>query len=182
MQKKMLVLLPVVALTPFAIYSAPRWWPQVTAAISSGGASEDAGSLVDYAPSTFADRASPMAPGGVPGSLEGTPVGDLREVLRFDITPDWIVTRWPRVSAGLAHLELQGYRVPLVTGTTEEDLAGALTYYFNPQQQLQRITFYGTTGNTRRLVDLVVREYGFARRLTNDPGVFVFEIPGPNGQ
>lgn len=181
MQKKaMLVLLA--ALSPIAFFSAPEWWPKVTASFSSNGSGENSDLVAGYVPSTFADRASPSAPGGIPGSLEGTPVDDLNEVLRFDLSPDWVVNRWPRVSAGLAHLQLQGYRVPLVTGTEEEDLAGALTYYFNPRQQLQRITFYGTTGNTRKLVDLVTTQFGFARRLTNDASVFVFEIPGASGQ
>jgi hypothetical protein len=98
------------------------------------------------------------------------------------VTPDWIVARWPRVSAGLAHLELQGYRVPLVTGTAEDDLAGALTYYFNPRQQLQRITFHGTTGDTRKLVALLSARFGFARRVVNDPGVFLYERPDSDGR
>jgi len=184
MQKKaMFVLFPMVAvLAPMAYYSSPEWWPKIAASLSSATPSQDSASLVEYVPPTYADRASPSAPGGIPGSLEGTPVDDLSEVLRFDLTPGWVVNRWPRVSAGLAHLQLQGYRVPLVTGTAEDDLAGALTYYFNPRQQVQRITFYGTTGNTRKLVDLVTTRFGFARRLTNDASVFVFEIPGSNGQ
>jgi len=59
-----------------------------------------------------------------------------------------VISRWPRVSAGLAELQLQGYRVPLVSGTTANDLAGALTYYFNSRQQVQRITFQGTTATS----------------------------------
>jgi hypothetical protein len=106
----------------------------------------------------------------------------MADVLRFDLTPDSVVQRWPRVSAGLAYLELQGYRVPLVTGTAEDDLAGALTYYFNPRQQLERITFHGTTGNARRLVDLVTSRFGLARRFTNNASVFLYEIPAPEGQ
>lgn len=184
MQKKaMFVLFPLVAvLGPIAYYSAPQWWPKIAASFSANASAQDSSPMADFVPSTYADRASPSAPGGIPGSLEGTPVDDLSEVLRFDLTPGWIVNRWPRVSAGLAHLELQGYRVPLVTGTAEDDLAGALTYYFNPRQQVQRITFYGTTGDTRRLVDLVTGRFGFARRLINDASVFVFEIPGSNGR
>ena len=117
-----------------------------------------------------------------PGWTEGAPVHDLADVLRFDVTPDWIVHNWPRVSTGLAHLPLQGYRVPLVTGTAQDDLAGSLTYYFNPHQQVQRITFYGTTGNTSKLVNLAVTRFGFTRRLTNDPGVFLYELPDSRGQ
>jgi hypothetical protein len=109
-------------------------------------------------------------------------VHDVADVLRFDVTPDWIVHNWPRVSTGLAHLPLQGYRVPLVTGTAQDDLAGSLTYYFNPHQQVQRITFSGTTGNTGKLVNLVKARFGFTRRLTNDPGVFLYELPDSKGR
>jgi hypothetical protein len=114
-------------------------------------------------------------------ALEGFPTYDLAEVFRFDISPGWIMARWARVSAGLAALQLQGYRVPLVTGTGQDDLAGSLTYYFNPAQQVQRITFSGTTGDTRKLVHFVTTSCGFARRVTNDPSLFIYEIPEPRG-
>lgn len=116
------------------------------------------------------------------GPLDGKPVQDLADVFRFDVTPGWVLRRWPRVSTGLAELPLQGYRVPLVTGVAETDLAGALTYHFNPQQQLQRITFQGTTGNPRELIRLLTTRYRFTRRLTNDPGLFVYEVPQPGGE
>ena len=73
-------------------------------------------------------------------AADATPMPSLAEVLRFDVTVAWVMQRWPRVSTGLPYLQLQGYRVPLVTGTTVADLAGSLTYYFNAQQQVQRIT------------------------------------------
>ena len=94
----------------------------------------------------------------------------------MNVSPAWIVRQWPRVSAGLGDLRLQGYRVPLVSGTAEDDLAGALTYYFNSQQQLERITFSGTTGDPRRLIRWVVDRFAFGRRLTNDPGVILYEV------
>jgi hypothetical protein len=65
----------------------------------------------------------------------------------------------------------------LVTGTLDDDVAGALTYYFNPGQQVQRITLQGTTGDATKLVYLLTTRFGFGRRLTNDPGVFVYEAP-----
>ncbi len=127
-------------------------------------------------------NASPSSPGEPGPPSEGVPTVELAEALRFDITPGWVMTRWPRVSAGLAELQLQGYRVPLVTGTAEDDLAGALTYYFNPRQQVERITFRGTTGNAGKLVEYLVRQYRFGRRLTNDPRIFRFEVPSPRGE
>lgn len=129
-------------------------------------------------------NAPPEDPAAAPQALpvEGTRVGHLGEVLRFNVTSGWVLQRWPRVSTGLAELPLQGYRVPLVTGTKATDLAGSLTYYFNSQQQVQRITFQGTTGDARELVRLLTTRYEFARRLTNDPGLFVYEVAHPGGK
>jgi len=128
-------------------------------------------------PTSFGLADSPSAPGSpaVPQRLS------LDEVFRFDLTIRDVLARWPRVSTSLADLQLQGYRVPLVTGPAETDLAGALTYYFNSYQQLQRITFQGTTGDGRQLVEFLVRRYGFQRRLTNDPSLFVYEVPRLGG-
>ncbi len=114
--------------------------------------------------------------------LEGPAVTHLAEIFRFDISPTWVVHRWPRVSTGMGQLQLQGYRVTLVTGTDQADLAGSLTYFFNPQQQLQRIAFYGTTGNPQKLVSLLTSQFHFARRIVNDPGLFIWEAPVPNGR
>jgi hypothetical protein len=106
---------------------------------------------------------------------DSTPTPSLAEVLRFDLTVDSILRQWPRVSTGLPHLQLQGYRVPLVTGAKVSDVAGALTYYFNTQQQVQRITLRGTTGDPGEMVSLLANRHHFARRLTNDPGLLLYE-------
>jgi hypothetical protein len=124
--------------------------------------------------------AAPPAP-AVP-QLETMPTYDFADVLRFDISPGWIMQRWPRVSAGLGNLQLQGYRVPLVTGGAQNDLAGSLTYYFNANQQVQQIRFQGTTGDVRRLVQFVTTRYHLGRRVVNNPGEFVYEIPEPRGE
>jgi len=121
----------------------------------------------------------PAAPTTIP--LEGSEVRDFGEVFRFDVTTGWVMSRWARVSTGMAQLQLQGYRVPLVTGTARDDLAGALTYYFGPEQQVRKITFNGTTGDATRLVRLLVGRYGFHRRLANDGGLFVYEAPDKEG-
>lgn len=113
--------------------------------------------------------------------LEGAPLYDLGEVFRFDITPGWVIRRWSRVSSGLGNLQLQGYRVPLVTGTREDDLAGSLTYYFNPQQQVQQIAFQGTTGDARRLIQFLMKRYQFGRQIANDPGIFLYQVPSSSG-
>jgi hypothetical protein len=157
--------------SPMLLLKAPQWWSELTASFSSEAPASPAAA-------GKANGAKPVqdVPGPAPAySSDEPPVYGLAEVLRFDVSPGWVVQRWPRVSAGLAQLQLQGYRVPLITGTAENDLAGSLTYYFNPRQEVQRVTFHGTTGDPRELVALLGSRYGFRRRLTNDPGVFLYE-------
>lgn len=107
---------------------------------------------------------------------EGMPVSDFAEVIRFDVTTAWVLARWPRVSTRLSSLPTQGYRVALVTGTLPHDLAGSLTYYFNNEQKVQRITFLGTTGDTRPLVNLVTSRYGLVRQQDDGPGVHLYQF------
>lgn len=199
------IVLPALAIAgpPLAL-AAWKWWKAQggrvswpVLAISSSGKAEDAagaegGGLSGAA--GWGEGNGPISFGGGPAQTSQRsaeppgapahemPAVELAEALRFDITPGWVMTRWPRVSAGLAELQLQGYRVPLVTGTAEDDLAGALTYYFNPWQQVERITFRGTTGNAGKLIEYLVRQYRFGRRLTQDPRIVRFEVPGPRGE
>ena len=91
------------------------------------------------------------------------------------------MARWPRVTSGLAELDLQGYRVPLVTGTAEDDLAGSLTYYFDKNQHVAFINFKGTTGNPRKLISLVMSRYRFLPQKTDDPGLALYQVKW-NGQ
>ncbi len=113
--------------------------------------------------------------------IEGQAVQDLNEILRFDGTPGWVMLRWPRVTAGLAELDLQGFRVPLVTGTSEQDLAGSLTYYFDKNQQMAYINFRGSTGDPRKLISLVTSRYSFLPQKTDDPGLALYQVRW-NGQ
>jgi hypothetical protein len=124
-----------------------------------------------------ASSSASAAPAASPlkGPLPPTPDHSLAEVFQFGVTPDWIMRRWPQVATGLNQVQLQGYRVPLVSGTTESDVAGALTYYFNAQQQLQRIAFAGNTGDPRKLIVLLRSRYQLTWRPTNDPGLVVYE-------
>jgi hypothetical protein len=71
---------------------------------------------------------------------------------------------------------LLAYRVLLVTGAKESDLAGPLTYYFNSSQKLEQIHFQGTTGDYRPLVQHLTSQYGLVRRQTANPAEQVYEI------
>lgn len=108
--------------------------------------------------------------------LEGPQVVDLAEVLRFDIAPAWLVQRWPRVMSTRHDGGLQAYRVLLVTGMKESDLAGPLTYYFNPSQQLERIRFQGATGDCRPLVQHLTSRFQMSRQSTADPAEQLYVV------
>jgi hypothetical protein len=129
----------------------------------------------------------PLPTAAIPGNPSTAfnatiPTPSMADVFNFDITIDWVMRQWPRVSTGLAHMQMQGYRVPLVTGTAPTDLAGSLTYYFNSRQQVQRITFHGTTGDASALAALLTNRYHFVRRLTNNPGLIIYESVDANNQ
>jgi phosphoglycolate phosphatase-like HAD superfamily hydrolase len=104
--------------------------------------------------------------------LVGARVNDLREVMRFDITPDWVIQRFARVSTVLADLHLEGFRVPIVTGTRRDDIAGTLTYYFDRSDRLQRVTIHGFTGDPKRLIGTMTQYYGLAHEPSLEAGVY----------
>lgn len=104
--------------------------------------------------------------------LVGSRVADLREVIRFDIAPDWVIRRFARVSTVLGDLDLEGFRVPIVTGTRQDDLAGTLTYYFDRSDRLQRITIHGFTGDPKRLIGIATQYYGLVHEPSLEAGVY----------
>jgi len=166
---------------PMLFFRASDVWNgarRTLAALTTAPADEPASAPDGSAP------VPPVAPAPIASKspIDSPPVRTLEEVLRFDVSPRWVMDQWARVSTGMAQLQLQGYRVLLVTGTGRDDLAGSLTYYFNPHQQLQKITFNGTTGDATKLVRLLVTRYRFVLRLTNDGGLFVYEGPSVEGE
>ena len=92
-------------------------------------------------------------------SVGGGAVTDLREVLRFDIVPGWLPQRFARVSTVTSNVQMDGLRVPLITGTQPNDIAGSLTYYFDASQSLKRINLHGLTGDPSPLSNLMVQFY-----------------------
>jgi hypothetical protein len=104
--------------------------------------------------------------------LVGARVDDLRAVMRFDISPAWVIQRFARVSTVLADLQLEGLRVPLVTGTRPDDIAGTLTYYFDRNDKLQRVTIHGFTGDPKRLIGAMTEHYGLNHEPSLEAGVY----------
>lgn len=129
------------------------------------GSSSAAYSSHDFGSGGYEGAFASSAAGGPRGSAEGgqklvgSPVADLGEVLRFDISPQWVMGRWSRVSTVLAEQDMEGLRVPLVSGTHLDDLAGSLTYYFDKQHRVRRIAFHGYTGDERKVAALVSQRY-----------------------
>jgi hypothetical protein len=127
-------------------------------------------------------RLAAVLPGaGLPGKPAGpgdrhTPPTNLEEILRFDLTPEQVIHTWPMVTTTTNQPELKGYRVPLVTGNRPESLAGSLTYYFNGQQELQRIVFHGTTGEPRPLIQLMVQKFEFKNVSDADAGAQRYQV------
>lgn len=105
-------------------------------------------------------------------TLSGMHIQDLREALRFDINPDWVIGRFSRVSTVLADLNLKGLRVPIVTGIKADDVAGTMTFYFDSSDRLQRLTFHGFTGDKRRFTQIMVEHYGLKREPALEAGVY----------
>jgi hypothetical protein len=172
------LVLAAAAFGPYLLSKAPEYFR------ASGNAAPEstpgeAGAAQSNEPADPPAEQQGAATGKLP-PVEGPEVRSLAEVFRFDVSPSWVLARWPQVPTGLAQLQYQGYRVPLVTGTAPDDLAGSLTYYFNAHQQVERIVFRGTTGDARKLVALLMQRYRFVRRLTNDPGIFLYESVQPD--
>ncbi len=140
---------------------------------SNGGAESAAG---DYAGGFFT-AINPAGQGSMGGAGASRPAGNmlnplladhdlsqpaihsLTEILRFDISPGWVLERFPRVTTVLADTQMDGLRVPLVTGTTPSDIAGTLTYSFDRYQRVQRLTVQGTTGDATRFMTELQQQY-----------------------
>ncbi len=166
---------------PYMFHSASNYVSDVQ---QSASEASTAAPVAQAAPEQKPADMSVAAPDGTLQPLPplaGQPVRDFGEVFRFDISTRWIAQRWPHVSTGLAQMQLHGFRVPLVTGTDETDLAGSLTYYFGPQQRVERLVFHGTTGDPSRLLSFLARRYRFVHRPVNDAGVYIYEAVTEDG-
>jgi len=110
--------------------------------------------------------------------LSLTPTVQLEGALRFDVTPRWVMDNWPHVSTTRIDGPLDGLRVPLITGTRAFDVVGSLTYYFDKQQQVQRISLDGVVGDDRHLVSVVTRTFGLKPEPTAGAGIYLAKWNG----
>jgi len=105
--------------------------------------------------------------------LQFLPVTNFEEILHFNVTQSWIKSRWKRVSTTPVVDGLHGLRVALVTGTNSWDLHGSLTYFLDPSQRVQRITFRGWAGDSTKLTNLLTQKDGFRPQQTHWAGFYV---------
>lgn len=101
------------------------------------------------------------------------PISALSEVVRFDISPSWVPQRFPRVSIVSADPRLDAMRVPLVTGTNPNDLAGTLTYYFDRYKRLQRVTVHALSGDPSRFVAELQHAYQLQQQPSLGGGLYI---------
>lgn len=164
------------ASTPLAVLERAGV-PAAPADAALGAPTAAAGGQFPSTAATVPGASSAAAPAPLPAglgatSLVGGPIADLREVLRFDISPDWVTARFARVTTVLAETELEGLRVPVVTGIGPSDLAGSITYYFDYSGKLQRVMLHGFTGDASRVVETMTQHYGLRAEPTLDAGVY----------
>ncbi|MEM9186633.1 MAG: DUF6690 family protein [Planctomycetota bacterium] len=154
--------------------------PNYLSAMQQSGRPAPPPPATDFAPPQLA---SPEGPGALiyksPVPIEGAGFVSLAEMLRLDVSKEWVYARWARKSTGLADPELFGVRVPVVTGTAMTDLAGSLTYYFNPAGRVDRLRFHGRTADTTAIVDVARRYFGMQPQV-GLPGDQLFQTRSGN--
>ncbi|MBB74759.1 MAG: hypothetical protein CMJ75_09620 [Planctomycetaceae bacterium] len=119
---------------------------------------------------------SPGVATGIP--LAGKPGMELHQLFRFNISPHWVTANWPRVSTIQTSTNLQGLRIPVVTGTQKDALVGVLTYYFDSQDRLVRISFQGHTGDERPLVQYCLKQFELRVTPKLGSGMYAYKRRG----
>lgn len=113
----------------------------------------------DEADSTGESR---KADGEQTAADNGSGTVELGDVFRFDITPEQLRQTSKRVNVNSPDGRLRGYRLPLVTGDSPQDISGSLAYYFEGTRA-RRITFTGSSGDPRLFLEFLSRQFGFNR-------------------
>jgi hypothetical protein len=123
--------------------------------------------------------AGPLAPTTIayasPARMRSPQFTSADQVLRFDVTKEWVYRSWDRKSTGATDVGLFSVRVPLVMAPSIYGLAGSLTYYFNEEGQVEHISFHGRTADTTQLVQLLTTTYQF-ERVESPTGEQVYQV------
>ena len=108
----------------------------------------------------------------------GGRIADFNTVFQCGAPRSWVQRTYGDISEA-ADGQREGLRVSLVTGNRPEDLAGSLTYWFDRQGRVERITFQGVTGNPAKLVSFAHRSQKMVARGCERDAIFVRD--GKNG-
>ena len=100
----------------------------------------------------------------------------MSEAFRFNVTPAWVISRWPRVSSGMPDEHLHGSARGANYRHARRRRGWIVNDYFVPSQRCAKITFNGTTGDPRRLIALMTERFGFQGFTLGEPGVQRYEI------
>jgi uncharacterized protein DUF6690 len=160
-----LVLLAGAFVVPYTLCN-PELRSTVAKALAGGGEAAGKSASIPTDRAAVPDTSATGAP--VPPQA---PACDIATAISFDVSPQWVTGTWPRATAVPDAIH-SGLRVPLVTGVMPDDLVGTLTYYFDEQQRLQRITFTGNTADPRRLVTIITGQYRLKPQSTLDAGLY----------
>jgi hypothetical protein len=106
--------------------------------------------------------------------MNGTQFTSIDQVLRFDVSKEWVYQNWDRKSTGPTDVGVFSVRVPLAMAPQLYALAGSLTYFFNGQGQAEHISFRGRTGDSSQLVQLLTSRYQF-QRVASPTGEQVYQ-------
>ncbi len=145
---------------------------------------EERSSFARFAESRFApsDSSAPFASDATASfRRDAATPRRFEELFRFGHSPAWLVATWPRVDAVATDDGLVGYRVALSTGDATDDLTGVFACYFDATTE-HRIEFSGQTGDYRRLLRFMRREYGVALSPDSTAERFVYESTLSNGR
>ena len=157
--------------------------PSFSAPLSSP---DERSSFARFAESRFAPSSSsaPFASDATSGLFfadSGSTPRRFEELFRFEHSPAWLVENWPRVDAVATDDGLVGYRVAISTGDANDDLTGVFACYFDATSE-RRVEFSGQTGDYRRLLRFMRREYGVALSPDSTAERFVYESTLSNGR
>ncbi len=145
------------------------------------GADFDRASFARFAESEFAPSASSAPFGSDASSFARLEPRSFEELFRFGRSPAWFVENWPRVDAIATEDGLVGYRVAVSTGAENDDLVGVYAAYFDATAE-RRIEFSGQTGDYRKILRFLQREYGVSLSRDSTAERFVYESTLSNGR
>lgn len=145
---------------------------------------EERSSFARFAESRFASS-DPSAPFAADATAsfrrDASTPRRFEELFRFGHSPAWLVATWPRVDAVATDDGLVGYRVAISTGDATDDLTGVFACYFDATSE-RRVEFSGQTGDYRRLLRFMQREYGVALSPDSSAERFVYRSTLSNGR